>query len=91
MDPVPALGTVVWVAAGVLMGYLIWKIGIGMLRSMTRALPPPPPPGEMRKINLRYRCDVCGVELKMTAAPDEDPPPPKHCLEDMIVVAPIME
>jgi hypothetical protein len=27
----------------------------------------------------------------MTAAPDEDPPPPKHCLEDMIVVAPIME
>ena len=46
------------------MGYLIWKIGIGMLRSMTRALPPPPPPGEMRKINLRYRCDVCGVELK---------------------------
>ena len=64
---------------------------IGMLRSLTRPLPPPPPPGEMRKVNMRYRCDVCGVELRLTMAPDEDPPPPRHCLEDMIVVAPIME
>jgi len=31
------------------------------------------------------------VELKLTLAPDEDPPPPTHCLEPMIVVAPIME
>ena len=46
-----------------LIGYVVWKTGIAMLRSLTRALPPPPPPGEMRKMNLRYRCDVCGVEL----------------------------
>ena len=39
-------------------------------------------------MNLRYRCDVCGVELKLTAAPDEDPPPPRHCLEEMLLVAP---
>jgi hypothetical protein len=45
----------------------------------------------MRKISVRYRCDVCGVELKMTLAPDEDPPPPKHCLEDMTEVAPLYE
>jgi len=31
------------------------------------------------------------VELKLTMAPDEDPPPPKHCLEDMIIVAPTFE
>jgi hypothetical protein len=24
-------------------------------------------------------------------APDEDPPPPKHCLEDMDFVAPVFE
>ena len=48
-------------------------------------------PGEMRKVNVRYRCDVCGVELKLTLAPDEDPPPPKHCLEDMTVVAPLYD
>ena len=55
------------------------------------AAPPPPPAGEMRKISVRYRCDVCGVELKMTLAPDDDPPPPKHCLEDMIEVAPLYD
>lgn len=87
----PSLGTVLWVAGGLLIGYLAWRIGIGMLRSITRPLPPAPPPGEMRKVDVRYRCDVCGVELKLTLAPDEDPPPPKHCLEDMVVVAPLYD
>jgi hypothetical protein len=43
----------------------------------------------MRRINVRYRCGVCGVELRMVMAPDQDPPPPRHCLEDMDFVAPI--
>jgi hypothetical protein len=47
--------------------------------------------GEMRKVNVKYRCTVCGLELKMMLAPDEDPPPPRHCLEDMVVVAPLFE
>lgn len=81
----------IWVLGGVLLGYVVWKAGIGMLRSVTRPLPPPPPAGEMRKINVRYRCDVCGVELKMLMAPDDDPPPPKHCLEDMLEVAPLYD
>ncbi len=85
----PAFGTVVWTAIGVLMVWFIWKVGLALLRSMTSLMPPPPPAGEMRRINVRYRCDVCGVELRLTMAPDEDPPPPKHCTEDMIVVAPI--
>jgi len=88
---VPDFATVLWVAAGVLMGLVVWKTGIGMLRSVTRSLPAPPPAGEMRRINVRYRCDVCGVELKMTMAPDEDPPPPRHCLEDMVEVAPLYD
>ena len=87
----PSLGFVLWVLLGLLVTYVVWKTGIALLRSLTTPLPPPPPPGEMRKVNVRYRCDVCGVELRLTMAPDEDPPPPKHCLEDMIVVAPIME
>jgi hypothetical protein len=85
----PSFGTVVWTAIGVLMVWFIWKVGLAMLRSITSLMPPPPPAGEMRRINVRYRCDVCGVELRLTMAPDEDPPPPKHCTEDMIVVAPI--
>lgn len=81
-------GTIVWVAIGLLLVRYIWKIGFGMLRSMTTSLPPPPPTGEMRRINVRYRCSVCGVELRLTMAPDEQPPPPRHCLEDMDVIVP---
>ena len=85
----PAFSTIIWFLGGVVLFLFIWKVGIGMLRSMTTSLPPPPPAGEMRRINVRYRCGVCGVELRMVMAPDEDPPPPKHCLEDMGLVAPI--
>jgi hypothetical protein len=85
------LSTVLWTLSGVLLAVVLWKAGIGMLRSLTRPLPPPPPAGEMRRVNMRYRCGVCGVELRLTMAPDEDPPPPRHCLEDMDVVAPLYD
>jgi hypothetical protein len=87
----PAFSTIVWVGIGVFGGLVLWKTGMGMLRSFTTPLPPPPPAGEMRRINVRYRCTVCALELRMTLAPDEDPPPPRHCLEDMTIVAPIFE
>ncbi len=87
----PALATVIWVAIGVVAAVGLWKVGVALLRAVTRPLPPPPPPGEMRRINVRYRCDICGVELRMTMAPDEDPPPPKHCLEEMVEVAPLYD
>ena len=87
----PSFGTIIWWAGGGLLFLGIWKAGLAMLKSMTSPTPPPPPPGEMRRINVRYRCSVCGVELKMTMAPDEDPPPPRHCLEEMDMIAPIME
>jgi len=87
----PAFATIIWVGIGILGGYVLWKSGIGMLRSLTTPMPPLPPAGEMRKVNVRYRCTVCGLELKMMLAPDEDPPPPRHCLDDMVVVAPIFD
>ena len=83
------LGSIIWFGLGLVLLYFIWKIGLGMLKSMTSTLPAPPPAGEMRRINVRYRCGVCGVELRMVMAPDQDPPPPRHCLEDMDFVAPI--
>jgi len=86
---VPALTTILWVECGVALCYVLWKTGTGMLRSLGAPLPPPPPAGEMRRVNVKYRCNVCGLELKMTLAPDEEPPPPRHCLEDMDLVAPI--
>lgn len=66
---------------------VILRVGLFLLRGLARPLPAPPPSGEMRKVSRRYRCTLCGVELKMTAAPDEDPPPPRHCMEDMQLMA----
>ena len=84
-----SFGTSIWFLLGAVLFRGIWKFGLGMLKSMTSSLPAPPPTGEMRRINVRYRCGVCGVELRMVMAPDQDPPPPRHCLEDMDFVAPI--
>ena len=84
-------GRVIWTLLGILLLGLIWKVGLGMLRSMATAPPPPPPSGEMRRINLRYRCTVCGTEVRVVVAPDEDPPPPRHCMEEMEPMAPLYE
>ena len=82
-------GTIIWVLLGAVIMAFVWRLGIGMLRSMTSPLPEPPPTGEMRRINVRYRCSMCGVELRVVMAPDQDPPPPRHCLEDMDLVTPV--
>lgn len=87
----PAVSTVIWIGGGVLLGVVLWKTGIAMLRGMTRLPQEAPPAGELRKVNRRYRCDVCGTELRLTMAPDEDPPPPTHCLEEMTEVAPLYD
>ena len=86
---VVAFSTFMWAIGAVLLALVIWRVGIGMLRSLTRPLPAPPPPGEMRKVNLRYRCSICGMEIRLTLANDEDPEPPRHCQEDMDLVAPV--
>jgi hypothetical protein len=66
---------------------VIMRIGIAILRAMATPIPEPPPPGEMRKVNLRYRCALCGAEVRMTAAAEQEPEPPRHCMEDMELVA----
>lgn len=77
------------IVLSVVLFLVILRMGIAVLRALARPIPPPPPSGELRKVNLRYRCTICGVELKVTAAPEEDPEAPRHCLEDMQLVAPV--
>lgn len=86
-----SVGSVVWFLAGLLLMVVLWRGGMAILQALSAPPAPPPEPGEMRKVNVRYRCDVCGVELKLTLAPDADPPPPRHCLEDMTIVAPLYD
>lgn len=77
------------VIIAVVAGFLIIRVGLAMLRGLARPAPEPPPPGELRKVKIAYRCSVCGTEVRMTVAPDEDPAAPRHCLEDMDLVAPV--
>jgi len=65
---------------------LLIRAGVWMIRVVSSQPPPPPPKGELRKIDARYRCAVCGMEMKVMLAPDEDPEPPRHCMEDMDLV-----
>jgi hypothetical protein len=69
--------------------YLILRAGIAMLGGMARPIPEPPPAGELRKVKITYRCSICGTEARMTVSPTEEPEPPRHCTEDMDLVAPI--
>ena len=69
--------------------YMMMRVGLTMLRGLAQPIPEPPPAGELRKVKIMYRCAICGAEVRMTIAPHEDPEPPRHCLEDMDLVAPI--
>jgi hypothetical protein len=81
------VGTVISVVIAVAAGYLIFRVGIAMLKGMVRPMPEPPPPGELRRVKLRYRCPQCGLELRVTTAANEDPVPPRHCMDEMDLVA----
>lgn len=85
------MGDVLRLLVAVGVAWLIFKVGFRMLRGLAQPLPPPPPAGEMRKVNIRFRCTICGTELKMLLADHEDPQPPRHCQEDMQMVAPTFE
>lgn len=77
------------VFAALMLGFTILGIGWFFLRTFATPAPPPPEPGTLRKVKLTYRCPTCGTEVRMTAADTEDPEPPRHCMEDMELVAPI--
>jgi hypothetical protein len=69
----------------------IWRVGTMILGGLARPIPEPPPPGELRKVKLVYRCSLCGTELRMTAANDDVPEPPRHCQEDMELVRNLLD
>jgi hypothetical protein len=67
--------------------FCIYLTGTFIVRSFMFPPPAEPEIGRLRKVNYRYRCTVCGTEVTMTAAPeDEIPASPRHCREDMNLV-----
>jgi len=67
----------------------ILRFGWVMIAGLAQPVPEPPDPGELRKVKMAYRCQICGTEVRMTVAAAEDPEPPRHCLEDMELLTPI--
>lgn len=80
---------VVNISIAVIAGFLIIRVGLAVLRNLARPLPEPPAAGELRKVKIGYRCSICGTEVRMTVAPDSDPEPPRHCQDEMDLIAPI--
>jgi len=72
------------------MAVFFW-VSFKVLRGLAGPPEPPVEPGQLRKVRLTYRCSICGTEVRMTAAATDDPEPPRHCQEDMDLVAPVME
>ncbi len=83
------MGTVVKVLVAIAVAAVLLRIGISFLRMMATPIPEPPPAGELRKVKMQYRCEICGTEVRMTVAADQDPEPPRHCQEDMTLVTPV--
>lgn len=80
---------VLQVLVAVVIFVVVLGVGVAILRMLGRGQPQPLPAGEMRKVNLRYRCSLCGAEVRMTLADDEMPEPPRHCQDEMQLVTPV--
>ena len=85
------MDVVLRLAVGVVAFWVLWAAGRKVLGGLVRPMPEPPPPGELRKVKITYRCSICGTEVRMTVANDEVPDPPRHCQDEMELVAPVIE
>jgi hypothetical protein len=85
------VGTFFSILLAVIFFVVVMRVGVALLSSLGTPTPPPPPPGELRKVKLQYWCSICGTEIRMTLAVDQDPDPPRHCQEDMVLLTPADE
>lgn len=77
----------IWqIIVAVLAAVVMIRIGMRILGGFARPVPEPPDPGELRRVRLTYECSICSTTVRMTMANDEVPEPPRHCMEDMVLV-----
>jgi len=65
----------------------IYVVGAALLRKFKIAPPAEPDPADLRPIDARFRCQVCGAEVTMTVSASAEPDAPRHCREDMVRTA----
>jgi hypothetical protein len=81
------VGLVVRVLIGLVGAVTIYVIGAALLRKFKVEPEPEPDPSQLRPVEVEFRCAVCGTTVVMTAAPGDEPEPPRHCREDMVKVS----
>ncbi len=67
---------------------VIVRLGLVIIRALAAPVPEPDE-GELRRVNLKYQCSMCGAQVRMTKAGEDLPPPPRHCMEDMELLSTI--
>lgn len=78
--------TILRIVIAVVIAVFVYVVGASMLRKFHVAPPAEPDPADIKPVDLHFRCIVCGAEVTMTAA-QEDAEAPRHCREDMVLVA----
>jgi hypothetical protein len=63
---------------------VIYVIGAAVLKKFKIAPPEEPDPADLRPVDARFRCGVCGAEVTMTVSASDEPEAPRHCREDMV-------
>ena len=77
--------TAVDVILAVLLGLIIWRVSVGLIRMLSTP-PPEIDPEDVVTVDQDYKCTVCGAELTMKAVNVGQESAPRHCREDMIPV-----
>lgn len=77
--------TFIDVLLALILGFVIWRGSIALIRMMSTP-PPEIDPDDVREVDQDYRCTVCGAELTMKAINVQDEAAPRHCREDMVPV-----
>jgi hypothetical protein len=76
------------VLTALVVGFLIWRVGIAMLRSLTveprETVPPSAEPEDVEDLDVFLVCGECGTELKVSRLGELQIP--RHCGEKMQVV-----
>jgi hypothetical protein len=80
------MGFAVSLLIALAMAFVIFKVGYALLGSFGSPMPEPPPAGELRRVKLTYRCPQCGMQLRVTQAPDQEILAPRHCMDEMDLV-----
>lgn len=81
------IGWIFRIAIALGFAWMFMKLGLSMIGSLARPVPAPLPDGELRRVNYRYRCSVCGTEIRMVKTDAIDPIPPRHCMDEMELIA----